>query len=213
VFRAALASQADGSVVIAQVGFSTNLARLLDSPGDSHSPLNGLELVRKKVKLLSLMAGAFKPIDGKPRFQEYNVVKDAPSCRVLAERWPTPMVWSGFEIGIALPYPAVSIERDYSYVPHHPVAEAYVRYIPPPHERPTWDLTSVLYAVHPDRGYFDISLPGTVSVESDGATRFDPRPDGRHRYLILRPEQIPRVREAEVQLSSQPPSRQLTSVP
>lgn len=209
VLRAALASQADGSVVIAQVGFSTNLARLLDSTADSHSPLSGQELVRKKVKLLSLMAGAFKPIEGKARFQEYNVVKDAPSCRALAARWPTPMVWSGFEIGIALPYPAVSIERDYAYVAHHPVAEAYIRYIPPPHERPTWDLTSVLYAIHPDRGYFDLSPPGTVTIEADGWSRFEARPDGQHRYLVLRPEQIPRVREAEVQLSSQPPSQDL----
>lgn len=205
VLRAALASQADGSVVIAQVGFSTNLARLLDSPADSHSPLTGMELVRKKVKLLSLMAGAFRPIEGKTRFQEYNVVQDAPSCRALAARWPSQIVWSGFEIGIALTYPAVSIERDYAYVAHHPVAEAYIRYIPPPHERPTWDLTSVLYAVHPDRGYFDLSAPGVVTIEADGSSRFEAKPDGRQRYLILRPDQIPRVREAEVQLSSQPP--------
>ena len=59
------------------------------------------------------------------------------------------MVFSGFEIGIALPYPAVSIERDYGYVRHHPLAEAYIRRNPPPHNRPTWDLTSVLYAVSP----------------------------------------------------------------
>jgi hypothetical protein len=205
VLRAALAGQADGSVVIVQVGFSTNLARLLDSPADSHAPLTGLELVRKKVKLLSLMAGAFKPIDGNARYKEYNVVKDLASCQKLSARWPTPMVWSGFEIGIALPYPAVSIERDYRYVAHHPVAEAYVRYIPPPHERPTWDLTSVLFAIHPDRGYFDISPPGVVTVEADGATRFAPRADGPHRYLIVRPEHVARAREAEVQLSSQPP--------
>ena len=82
------------------------------------------------------------------------------------------MVFSGFEIGIALPYPAVSIERDYGYVQHHPLAEAYIRRNPPPHNRPTWDLTSVLYAVLPDRGYFDISPPGTVTVEPDGFTRF-----------------------------------------
>ena len=93
------------------------------------------------MKLLSLMAGAFQPIDGNAKYREYNVVKDVPSCQTLAERWPTPMVFSGFEIGIALPYPATSIERDYGYVPHHPLAEAYIRYIPPPHNRPTWDLT------------------------------------------------------------------------
>ena len=109
MLRKALAAQPDHSVVIAQVGFSTNLARLLDSPPDGHSSLSGAELVRRKVKLLSLMAGAFTTIEGNTRYREYNVVKDIPSARSLADRWPTPMVYSGFEIGIALPYPSTSI--------------------------------------------------------------------------------------------------------
>lgn len=205
VLRKTLAAQPDGSVVIAQVGFSTNLSRLLDSGPDEHSPLPGLELVRKKVKLLSLMAGAFRPINGDAKYREYNVVKDVASARTLAERWPTPMVFSGFEIGIALPYPAVSIERDYGYVAHHPLAEAYIRYNPPPHNRPTWDLTSVLHAILGDRGYFDVSPRGRVTVEPDGSTRFEPSSEGSHTYLILRPEQQSRVLEALVQLSSQPP--------
>ncbi|WP_422931652.1 nucleoside hydrolase [Singulisphaera sp. PoT] len=207
VLRKALAAEADGSVVIAQVGFSTNLVNLLDSPPDDISPLGGLELVKRKVNKLSLMAGAFRAIDGNPHYIEYNVFKDIPSGRKLSERWPTPMVWSGFEIGIALPYPAVSIERDYAYVAHHPLSEAYILYIPPPHNRPTWDLTSVLYAVYPDRGYFDLSEPGNVLVEADGYSKFTPAAKGRDRYLVLRPEQAPRVIEALVQLSSQPPDK------
>jgi purine nucleosidase len=205
VLRKTLAAQPDASVVVVQVGFSTNLARLLDSPPDTYSPLTGIELVRKKVKLLSLMAGAFQPIEGKSGYQEYNVARDIASARTLAERWPTPRVWSGFEIGIALPYPHQSIERDYGYVAHHPVAEAYIKRNPPPHDRPTWDLTSVLYAVLPDRGYFEVSPPGTVTIEANGSNTFEPSPKGRDRYLILRPAQAPRVTEALVQLSSQPP--------
>src|SRR5439155_14256543 len=133
------------------------------------------------------------PIEGNPRYREYNVIKDVKSARALAQRWPTAMVYSGFEIGIALPYPAMSIERDYRYVRHHPVAEAYIRRNPPPHNRPTWDLTSVLFAVLGDRGYFDVSPRGTVRVEADGATHFEAGPQGRHSHLILRPEQRPRV--------------------
>src|ERR1035437_7930709 len=52
LLRRLLAAAQDGSVVIVQVGFSTNLARLLDAPAD-------LELVKRKVKLLSVMAGNF----------------------------------------------------------------------------------------------------------------------------------------------------------
>jgi inosine-uridine nucleoside N-ribohydrolase len=207
LLRRLLATEPDGSVSIAQVGFSTNLARLLDSKSDDASPLAGIDLVRKKVKLLSVMAGAFTAIDGNSHYCEYNVVQDIANCKKLSDEWPTPVVWSGFEIGNALAYPAESIMKDYRYVADHPVAESYRRYEAPPHDRPTWDLTSVLYAVHPDREYFDVSPLGKIVVEADGFTRFSPSEDGHHRYLKLSEAQRVRTLEALVQLSSQPPSR------
>ena len=116
------------------------------------------------------------------------------------------MVFSGFEIGIALPYPAASIERDYGYVPHHPLAEAYIRYIPPPHNRPTWDLTERALR-GPGRSRLLRRLaPGPGDRRAPTVRRGSRRPRERpHAYLILRPEQKPRVLEALVQLSSQPP--------
>lgn len=206
LLRNTLAKASDQSVVIAQVGFSTNLARLLTSGPDHLSQLSGLELVKRKVRLLSVMAGAFRPIGGKAHF-EYNVIKDIPSARQIARMWPTPIVYSGFEVGLSIPYPAVSIERDYSYVKHHPLAEAYHLYKPPPHNRPTWDLTSVLYAVSPDRNYFNLSPPGRVSVDERGLTTFTAEQNGPHRYLIATAAQQVRVTEAQVQLASQPPDQ------
>lgn len=207
LLRRVLAAQPDDSVVIAQVGFSTNLARLLASKADEHSELNGRALVARKVTLLSVMAGAFQSIQGNTRFLEYNVVQDIPSAATVARDWPTPVVYSGFEIGIAVEYPAISIEQDYRYVAHHPLAEAYRLYEPPPHNRPTWDLTSVLYAVYPDREFFALSDPGKVTVEEDGFTSFSPDRDSKHRFLKLNAIQAARVREALVQLSSQPPDQ------
>lgn len=207
LLRQVLSRQPDRSVVIVQVGFSTNLARLLESKGDAASLLSGPDLVKQKVRELAVMAGAFQPINGNARYLEYNVIQDIPAAKSLADNWPTPIVWSGFEIGIAAPYPASSIERDFGYVSHHPLAEAYRLYSPPPHNRPTWDLTAALYAVWPDRGYFDLSSPGRVEVESDGYTRFTPQDKGPHRYLILPAAKQPRLVEALVQLSSQPPDR------
>lgn len=206
LLRQVLATQQDHSVVIAQVGFSTNLARLLDSPPDAHSDLSGRDLVARKVRLLSIMAGAFEPIDGREHL-EYNVVMDIPAARKLVAEWPTEIVFSGFEIGLNIPYPALSIERDFGYVPHHPLAEAYQLYMPTPHERPTWDLTSVLWAVRPDHNYFNLSPPGYVSIDEKGLTTFEESSDGRHRYLIATKEQIIRVKEALTMLTSQPPDR------
>jgi inosine-uridine nucleoside N-ribohydrolase len=210
VLRKALAGQKDGSVVIAQVGFSTNLAALLASKADAHSPLNGVELVKHKVKLLSIMAGAFTQIPGKGGklfdHKEYNIIMDIPAAKSIANDWPTAIVWSGFEIGISLTYPHQSIEQDFRYVKHHPLAEAYVLYNPPPHDRPTWDLTSVLYGVRPEHSYFDISETGTVFVADDGLTTFKKGTAGKHRYLIVNQTQKQRILEALQLLSSQPPN-------
>lgn len=165
LLRRILAAQPDNSVALAQVGFFTNFARLLDSKPDEHSPLSGRDLIKQKVTVLSLMAGAFQTVNFNNRYLEYNVIKDIPAAQKLAKEWPTQLVWSGFEIGIAATYPHVSIERDFEYVKHHPLKEAYYLYNPPPHDRPTWDPTSVLYAIYPDRGYFDLSPAGNVTVE------------------------------------------------
>jgi hypothetical protein len=205
LLRRILSQQPDHSVVLIQVGYFSNLAELLKTRSDAASPLDGLGLVRQKVKFLSVMAGAFKTIGNNQHYLEYNVTQDLPAARELAQNWPTQIVWSGFEIGIAAPFPAVSIERDFAYVTHHPAAEAYCLYEPPPHERPTWDLTSVIYGVLGDRQYFDLSQPGRVTVEPDGFTRFNPEAQGRDRFLIMNDLQAARVKEALVQLASQPP--------
>jgi hypothetical protein len=121
--------------------------------------------------------------------------------------WPTPIVASGLEIGQAIKYPAASIERDFSYVPHHPLREAYELYQKMPYDRETWDLTSVLHAVRPERGYFGLSPAGKITVDSEQITQFAESETGRHRYLTATSEQAARVREALVQLASQPPDR------
>ncbi|MCG6155179.1 nucleoside hydrolase [Rubinisphaera margarita] len=209
VLRQALADAEDNSVSIAQVGFSTNLANLLDSEPDDISPLSGKDLVAKKVKLLSIMAGAFEQIpnrEGKPYdHKEYNIIKDIPSNQKLAKEWPTPVIWSGYEIGLNLRYPHESIEQDYDYVEHHPLKEAYILYNPPPHDRPTWDLTSVLQIVRPNRGYFGLSESGYVDVADDGLTTFRADSEGKHQYLTLDEAQKIRVKEALIFLSSEPP--------
>jgi len=201
LFRKTLAAQPDRSVTIVQVGFFTNLAQLLDSAPDIHSPLSGYALVGRKVARLVVMAGEFEH----HRHREYNIVTDLPSARLVAERWPTPIVWSGFEIGTSVPYPWQSIMEDFEYRDPHLIKEGYLAYTSPEHSRPTWDLTAVLYAAYPERGYFELSPPGSVHLTEDGRTRFAARDGGRDRYLILNPQQAERVRKALVRLTSRPP--------
>jgi len=202
LLRKLLAAEPDGSVVLVQVGFSTNLARLLDSPADAALPLPGRELVQRKVRLLSTMAGAFGP--GMKTRKEFNIIRDLPMAKKLFAQWPTPIVASGWEIGNAIKHSSRSIREDYRWARQHPLVEAYGYYRGMDKDQATYDLTSVLYAVRPDRGYFDLSPPGRITVEEDQTTSFREEPNGPHRYLIVSPEQIARVREAQEMLCAEP---------
>jgi purine nucleosidase len=188
VLRKALEAQPDRSVVIVQVGFSTNLAHLLN---DSH------DLVSRKVKLLVMMAGDFAK-----RNPEFNIKMDIPSAQKLVREWPTPIVTSGFEIGNSMLFPASSISRDFPR--NHPVADAYRNYKTFPYDRPTWDITAALYAVRPDDGYFSLSQPGSIQVDQTGVTTLIPAAGGKHRHLVMNDVQRARALEAMTLLSSQP---------
>ena len=197
LLRKTLAAEEDGAVTLIQVGFSTNLARLMESAPDRYSNLSGMELVKKKVRLLTVMAGSFA--DSQP---EYNVRVDVPAARKVFAAWPTAIYFSGFEVGLAIQYPATSIEHDFPQ--GNPVAEAYRVYAKMPYDRPAWDLTTVLYDLRPDRGYFDLSPPGEVAVAENGATTYQPNPQGNRYYMKGSPVQAARIVDACVWLSSQP---------
>ncbi len=202
LLRKTLAAQPDGSVVIIQVGFSTNLARLLASAADDSSPLNGRDLAARKVRLVSMMAGEFRPGRG----TEYNINQDIPSAQTLFRDWPGPIVTSAFDIGESIQYPAASIAADFRYQPHHPLADAYRAYRPMPYDEPLWDPTAALYAVRPDEGYFGLSPNGQIAVDAAGKTTFAPSDSGKQRYLTVDNAQRARVREAISMLVSEPPA-------
>ncbi len=206
LLRQTLAGQDDNSVAIAQVGFSTNLARLLDTESDEHSPLNGHDLVKQKVKYLSVMAGAFEPFQEKPH-REYNVVMDIPAAQRLAKDWPTAIIYSGFEVGIKTRLPKEGIRDDFRYDPNHPMSAAYRLYNADYRDQPSWDLTSILWAVRSTRGYFGLSENGLVSYDDEGYTNWTPSSSGHHLYLTVDDKQIERVKEVLIALASEPPHK------
>jgi len=205
--RRVLAAADPQSVTIIQVGLAVNVADLLESSADEISPLDGIELVRTKVKQLSIMAGAFDPVNGNHHFLEANVRNDVSSMQRLVQHWPSsvPVIWSDFNIGINAKYPRESIARDFRYRKHHIVPEAYLLHSGPAHDRPSWDLTSVLIVARPQDNYFHYSETGMVEVDDDGFTRFLPSGKGNHRYLKMTPSQAIRVIEVQRALVSQPP--------
>ncbi len=210
LLRKLLATAEDNSVVIIQVGFSTNLARLLDTPGDAISPLDGKTLAAQKVRLLSIMAGDFRDGGtGNREHAEYNVGCDIPSATKMYPAWPGEAVFSGFEVAEGIHMQPVNMLNDYSAASRgkekHIIQEAYRHYRGLESSQPTWDLTSVLYVLRPEpgRGYFSLSQRGTVTVNSRGITIFTPSEDGKHRYFQVDHDQRTRTAEAFVNLCSE----------
>lgn len=193
LLKQVLSEQPDGSVTIAQIGFSTNLDRLIATE-------EGKAMVKRKVKLLSVMGGNFE----QPR-PEFNIDTDPDSARDLFKNWPTPIVFSGFEIGLRITFPYEAIAKDFDWTAHNPVVDAYNLYVGKPEDHPNWDSTAVLYAIRPDRGYFELSQPGTVTLGEKSVTVFTPQTDGNCRYLVLKDNQVERIKTAISDFVSEPP--------
>lgn len=167
LYRKILAQQPDNSVTIITVGFLTNMANLIDSKPDQYSKLNGVELVRKKVKLLVSMAGAF------PKGREYNVHVHAAASKIVAEKFPAPIIFSGVEIGFRL---FTGIPLINSEIKASPVKDAFSISIPMNPDdrngRPSWDQTAILIAVRGYQNYFNLEQ-GRMTVNADGSNGWD----------------------------------------
>lgn len=182
LYRKTLEAQPDKSVTIISVGFSTNLAALLGSEADENSQLCGEDLLRRKVKNIYVMAGDFS-LTHKP---EFNVREDIAAAQTFFAKAPCRIVFSGFEVGRDIRYPASSILSDFATEPNHPMVEAYKNYKKMPYDRSTWDLTAVLAAVEGESvGWFNFSDAGHVVVTKTGETYFIPCPQGNHHIISV----------------------------
>lgn len=178
LYRKTLAAQHDGTVTIVTVGFLTNLANLLQSPADQYSPLSGIDLIKKKVKLLVCMAGKF------PAGKEFNVEQDIAASTKVFTQWPGTIVFSGFEIGVEIRTGLPLINN--KNIQNSPVKEVFAICIPmsaqDKHGRMSWDETAVLVAIRGCDNYYTLQ-PGRFTINSDGSNAWDTTGKG-HFYLI-----------------------------
>ncbi len=152
LYRKILAQQPDKSVTIVSIGFLTNLAGLLQSHPDQYSRLEGRDLVTKKVKQLVSMAGKF------PEGREYNLFIDSVASRDVFLHWPTPVIYSGFEIGLKIITGKQLSENE--AIKNSPVKDAYVKAMPyrkgDHNGRHSWDQTAVLVAIKGTAPYYNL---------------------------------------------------------
>jgi uncharacterized protein YjbI with pentapeptide repeats len=188
-YRAALASQPNGSVVIASIGYFENLQALLNSGPDQYSALNGHDLVVQKVKMLVAEGGGY-PADPTPHT---NFSGNAAAAEFVAANWPTKLVWSGYEVGhAALAGSLLSTTQP----ARSPVRTAYEAFLAGPSKAYyTFDLTTVYHAIlGASDPWMTESLPGTNAIVTTvgptyGSNTFTAGP-GTQSYLQLAPANV-----------------------
>jgi inosine-uridine nucleoside N-ribohydrolase len=155
LYRELLSRQPDNSVTIVTVGFFTNIADLLSSPPDQYSPLNGKELVNKKVKQLVSMAARLD--EGRNNGKEYNVCTDIKASQKVFSEWRKPFIISPFELGVQI-LTGIPLIKD-SSIQNSPVKDAFTIALQKDKNesgRMSWDETAVLAAVRGTEPYFSL---------------------------------------------------------
>lgn len=177
IYRQVLSTQPDSSVVICSIGFFTNLKNLLLSPPDEFSPLNGKELIERKVKRLVAMAGKF------PKGREFNIYSDISSAIVVSEQWPTEIIFSGYEIGTEILTGKVLTNTD--EITNNPVKYVYELCFAEgdPQGRKSFDQTAVYIAIKGYAPYWEV-IRGHIIVHKDGSNTWENSLVGKHMYLV-----------------------------
>jgi hypothetical protein len=178
LYRKILASQPDRSVTIVTTGFLTNLKALLQSGPDTYSPLNGMDLVRQKVKLWSCAGGAF------PKGNEFNFRSSGDdSAFVVVNKWPARVMYVGFDVGQAI----YTCGRLPETPANNPIRRVYVD-IKKQFPYPAWGQISIYYAVRPSEGLWDAVTQGHNNADAPGtnwwSTESDPTGDQEQGYLL-----------------------------
>lgn len=179
LYRKILAAAPDSSVTIVTVGFLTNLAHLLESKGDGYSSLSGPALIRKKVKRLVSMAGRF------PEGREFNVLIDSLASEKVFLHWPTPVIYSGFEIGREIVTGRELIANEKLQSPVKDVFAFSMAFSPEDHNgRMSWDETAVLVAIRGVEPYFGIKK-GRI-ILNGGSNEWKDDPQNDQAYLTMK---------------------------
>jgi inosine-uridine nucleoside N-ribohydrolase len=178
VYRRVLSQQPDNSVTIVTVGFLTNLANLMSSKPDKYSSLDGIALIHKKVKRLVSMAGKF------PEGKEFNVYMDSMASQQVFTKWPTEVIFSGFEIGEKIKTGLPLVQNN--SIQNSPTKDVFSICLPMAKEdnngRSSWDETAVFVAVKGYEPYYSI-VSGSIIVNNDGTNGWDK--DGTKQYYLV----------------------------
>ena len=180
LYRQLLAAQPDHSVSIVSTGFVSCMAQLLQSGADSYSSLDGVELVRRKVKCLYLMGGVF----GESEEPDFNLSQGIDFAKTFFRLWPqeVDIIFSPQEVGENIEYVPDSVIADIDWTDRHPIKQVYINYNCNTGQR-MWDPMALINAVEGD-SLFALSPRGTVTFTDRAETIFTPSLAGNCRYQL-----------------------------
>ena len=179
-----ISANVNDRVTIIVIGTSTNIRGLLESNGDEYSPLNGIELVKRSVKEISLM-GCYFPSEELPDVwfgdfhmeSENNINQDITSAKCVFEKCPVKVVVSHFTPGYkTITGESISLEGSLN-----PVSVSYLKFFRG--QRPSWDPISAYYAIYGLGNSLTISEPVNIKIDDKGISTYEYKKDGLH-YLL-----------------------------
>ncbi len=188
LYRRLLHEAPDNSVKIVVIGGQPCLYQFLQTEADHEGDgveKTGRELAEAKVQELVLMAANFE----NPDHAEWNVTLHVPGAQLVAEAWPGPIVYSGYEIGHVIQTGGALTDPE-----TNPVAMSYKLYGGTEGgqgvigNRSSWDQAAVYYTVrgleHEGEPIWSLSEPVDVRFDDDGRTLYEENPDADRRYKI-----------------------------
>ena len=179
LYRKLLAQNPDESVTIVSIGHLSSLQGLLQSGADQLSPLNGNELVKKKVGKWICMGGQF------PQGKEANFYRPDPKSTVYClANWEKEVVFCGWEVGNKIITGGKKLKSE---VPaNHILYRSYELYNDFA-GRQSWDQVAVLLLTDQADRFFSF-VNGRCIVAPDGSNTWKSNTVGKHQYVILNPE-------------------------
>ena len=188
LYRQLLYDAPDDSVKIVVVGGQTAIHRLMQTGAnynDDGIGMTGMDLIQSRVSELVLMAGNFSNFN----HAEFNVTLDVNAAQQVARNWPSPIVYSGFEVGSTIMTGSALTDPEIN-----PVARAYEAYRGTDGgsgtigDRQSWDQTAVLYAAAgtawEGNTLWQRSDPHDIDFTDTGRALINANPDADRRFLI-----------------------------
>lgn len=159
LYRQLLAREPDSSIVILTVGPLTNLYHLMHSTPDEHSPLNGMDLIRRKVKRFIMAGGKL------PQGSSYNFRISPEKTEFVINHWPTEHWLVPNQLGDSVFTGTEMLAKTHVDNPIHLGYALYQKAHPGWEFRPSWDQMAVYIAARPNDPLFKKNTKGSVKAQ------------------------------------------------